>query len=71
MVLAFLCLQPYISAGAVTEETVERGLYRFLSPMVMDEEVGGLDKLAGDGNVQMPADPPPESIKMYVEDLGR
>lgn len=57
----YLCTQPYLSAGPVTEESLERGLYRFLSPMVVDEDVGGLDKLAGDGNVSLPVDPPPDS----------
>ena len=62
--LRLVCLlQPYLAGTTLTEETLERGLYQFLSPMVVDEEVGGLDEMAGDGNVQMPVDPPPDSAK--------
>jgi len=31
--------------------------------MVVDEDIGGLDQMAGDGNVQMPVDPPPDNGK--------
>jgi hypothetical protein len=44
--LVACCAQPYVTV-ATEEDSIEKGLYRFLTPMVLEPEASGLDTTSG------------------------